>query len=54
MSLGIRGEERADCFTLIAFEYRLTVSVLCLFLAVPWVDLQCVVVAFPSHTHLFE
>ena len=27
-------------------------SVLCLFLAVLWVGLQCVIVAFPNHTHL--
>ena len=27
-------------------------SVLCLFLTVLWVGLQCVIVAFPSHTHL--
>ena len=29
-----------------------TVSVLWLLLAVPWVGLQCVVVAFPGHYHL--
>ena len=28
------------------------VSVLWLFLTVPWVGLQCVIVAFPGHTHL--
>ena len=28
------------------------VSVLCLFLMVPWVGLQCVIVAFPGHTRL--
>ena len=30
---------------------HLTVSVLCLFLTVLWVGLQCVIVAFPSHTY---
>ena len=30
---------------------HVTVSVLCLLLT--WVGLQCVIVAFPSHTHLF-
>ena len=25
---------------------------MCLFLAAPWVGLQCVMVAFPDHTHL--
>ena len=29
-----------------------TVSVLWLFLTVPWLDLQCVIVVFPDHTHL--
>ena len=28
------------------------VSVLWLFLMVPWVGLQCVIVVFPHHTHL--
>ena len=28
------------------------VIVLCLFLTVPWVDLQCMIVVFPDHTHL--
>ena len=27
-------------------------NVLWLFLTVPWVDLQCVIVVFPGHTHL--
>ena len=25
---------------------------MCLFLTVPWVGLQCVIVVFPDHTHL--
>ena len=29
-----------------------TVSVLCLSLTVPWVELQSMIVAFPAHTHL--
>ena len=28
------------------------VGVLCLFLAVPWAGLQCVIVSFSGHTHL--
>ena len=31
----------------------LSVIVLWFFLAVPWVGLQCVIVLFPDHTHLF-
>ena len=40
------------CFILTAFECHLTVSVLCLFLVVPWVG-QCVIVACSGHTHFF-
>ena len=29
-----------------------TINVLWLFLVVPWVGLQCVIVVFPDHTHL--
>ena len=29
------------------------VGVLCLFLKVPWVGMQCAIVAFPGHTHSF-
>ena len=29
-----------------------TVNVVWLFLTVPWVGLQCVIVVFPDHTHL--
>ena len=25
---------------------------MCLFLTVPWIGLQCVIVVFPGHTHL--
>ena len=45
--------ERAGCFSLIAFCCHVTVSVLCLFLAVLMVGLQCVIEAFPDHTRLF-
>ena len=39
-------EERADCYTLIARWSRVTVSVLCLYLNVPLIGNQCVIVAF--------
>ena len=44
----IAEEERASCFTLIVF---LAVCVLCLFLTVPRVGLQSVIVVFPSYTN---
>ena len=34
------------------FWWHVTVCGLCLFLTVPWVGLQCVIVVFPGHTHL--
>ena len=40
--------------SLLVLSYRCiaTINVLWLFLAVPWVGLQCVIVVFPDHTHL--
>ena len=35
----------------LSYECLVTVSVTCLFLTVPWVGLQCVIVVFPNHTH---
>ena len=37
---------------LLSFGCLVTVNVLWLFLAVPWVCLQYVIVIFPNHTHL--
>ena len=42
---------RAGCFTFIAYSH-VTVTVLCLFLTMPWVGMQCVIVTFPGHTYL--
>ena len=44
-------EERAGCFTLSSW-CLVTVTVLWLFLGVPWAGLQRVIVVFPDHTHL--
>ena len=41
----------AGCFTLLPSS-SLYVRVLWLFLKVPWVGLQCVVMVFSDHTHL--
>ena len=40
--------------SLLLSSYRciVTINVLWLFLTVPWVGLQCVIVVFPGHTHL--
>ena len=39
---------------LLFLSYRriVAINVLWLFLTVPWVGLQCVIVVFPDHTHL--
>ena len=48
----IAGDERVGSISLIAFQYHVTVNILCLFLTVLWVGLQCVIAAFSCHTHL--
>ena len=37
---------------LLSYRCIVTIIVLWLFLMVPWVGLQCVIVVFPDHTHL--
>ena len=36
---------------LLSYRCIVTVKVMWLFLTVPWVGLQCVIVVFPDHTH---
>ena len=43
---------RVGCYTLIVFCFHVAVRALCLLLAVPWVGLWSVIVAFPGDTHL--
>ena len=40
---------------LLLFSYGcfVTVNALWLFLTVPWVGLQCVIVVYPDHTHIY-
>ena len=50
------GGRIAGCFTLIVFLLSLCFvfdDALVLFPMVSWVELQCVIVAFPGHTYLF-
>ena len=46
----------AGCFTLTVSlpALFLVFGSLCLFLTVPWIGLQCVIVAFPGYTYLFQ
>ena len=42
----------AKLVALLSLSSWCLVVVVWLFLAVPWVGLQCVIVVFPDHTHL--
>ena len=49
--------KKVGCFAFIglrsSYECLVTVIILWIFLTVPWVGLQCVIVVFPDHTHYF-
>ena len=53
-SFAIILKRKRKLFALLLLSYRciVYVNVLWLFLTVPWVGLQCVIVVFPDHTHL--
>ena len=42
-----------ELIALLSLSSRCLVIVVCLFLTVPWVSLQFVIVVFPDHTHYF-
>ena len=45
-------KRKRELSALLLFSYGCLVYVLWVFLTVPWVGLQCVIVVFPDHTHL--
>ena len=53
-SFAIILERRRKLVALLVLSYRciVTLNVMWLFLTVPCVDVQCVIVVFPDHTHL--
>ena len=53
-SFAIILKRKGKLVDLLLLSYRciVTINVLWLFLTVPWVGLQCVIVVFPDHTHL--
>ena len=53
-SFAIVLKRKRKLIALLLLSYRciVTINVLWLFLTVPWVDLQFVIVVFPDHTHL--
>ena len=49
----LRRKRELIALLLLSFWCHVTVSALWLFLTVPLVGLQCVIVVFPDHTRLF-
>ena len=49
-------KRRRKLVALLLLSYRciITINILWLFLLLPWVGLQCVIVVFPDHTHFFH
>ena len=48
----LKRKNKLVALLLLSFDCIVTINVLWLFLTVPWVGLQCVIVIFPDHTHL--
>ena len=53
-SFAIILRRKAGCLSISVLQMYFTINVLWLFLTVPWVGLQCVIVVFPDHTHLLS
>ena len=47
----LKRKRKLVALLLLSYRYIVTLSVLWLFLTVPWVGLQYVIVVFPDHTH---
>ena len=48
----LKRKRKLIALLLLSYRCTVTINVMWLFLAVPWVGLQCVIVVFPDHTHL--
>ena len=48
----LKRKRKLVALLLLSYRCIVTLNVLWLFLMVPWVGLQCVIVVFPDHTHL--
>ena len=51
-AITLKRKRKLDALLLLSYRRIVTIIVLLLFLTVPWVDLQCVIVVFSDHTHL--
>ena len=49
----LKRKKKLVALFLLSFRCLVTVYILWLFLTLPWVGLQCVIVVFPDHTHFF-
>ena len=47
----LKRKRKLVALLLLSYRSIVTINVLWLFLTVPWVGLQCVIVLFPNHTH---
>ena len=45
-------KEKVGIFAFLSKKCIATINVLWLYLMVPWIGLQCVIVVFPDHAHL--
>ena len=50
-AINLKRERNVVVLLLLSYRCLVTVNVLWLFLMVPWVGMQCVILAFPDHTH---
>ena len=48
----LKRKRKLVALLLLSCRCIVTINVLWLFVAMPWVDLQCVIVVFPDHAHL--
>ena len=49
----LKRKRKLVALLLLSYRYIVAINVLWLFLTMSWVSLQCVIVVFPDHTHLF-
>ena len=50
----LKRKRKLDALLLLSYGCIVYINVLWLFLTLPWVGLQCVIVIFPGNTHIFE
>ena len=51
-AITLKRKRKLVALLLLSYRCIITINVLWLFLTVPWVSLQYVIVVFPDHTHL--